>query len=155
MFVIKKNKEAYWEPCQTSKMELFAKTVDIWRPLTIFCKMLHLSCLTGFWIQLSIELRDVNTWCVLAFVFSGVFEKQNCNLVTIKCLSQFWFMLIFVNIFKIYNVTENSKKILLSRIFLHCWLKRKLHRAWKDIFLSHSFSKPVYGRLELHLVKCK
>ena len=36
--------EVYSEPCQTSKMEHFAKIV------AFFCKMLHHSCLKGFWI---------------------------------------------------------------------------------------------------------
>ena len=34
--------EAYTEPCQTSKMECFAKEVNY------FCKTLHLRYLTGF-----------------------------------------------------------------------------------------------------------
>ena len=31
-------KDAYSEPCQTSKMELFAKIVNGWKPLTVFTK---------------------------------------------------------------------------------------------------------------------
>ena len=31
-------KEVYSEPCQTSKMELFAKRLDDWKPLTVFAK---------------------------------------------------------------------------------------------------------------------
>ena len=34
----KQNLEAYLEPCQTSKMELFAKIVNDWKPLSIFAK---------------------------------------------------------------------------------------------------------------------
>ena len=30
--------EAYSEPCQTSKMELFVKMINGWKPLTIFAK---------------------------------------------------------------------------------------------------------------------
>ena len=38
--------KAYWQPCQTSKMECFAKIVNY------FCKTHHLRYLTGFWICL-------------------------------------------------------------------------------------------------------
>ena len=31
-------REAYSEHCQTSKMELFAKIVNSWKPLSIFAK---------------------------------------------------------------------------------------------------------------------
>ena len=38
--------EAHTEPSQTSKMELFTKTVNGF--VNSFCKKLHLRCLTGF-----------------------------------------------------------------------------------------------------------
>ena len=43
--------EAYWEPCQTSKMERFAKLVNGWLVLVVnyFLKTLHVRRLTGFW----------------------------------------------------------------------------------------------------------
>ena len=66
------NSEAYSKPCQTSKMEVFAKIMNGFSFLVIFAKSsildvqqyselaseaskdlqkkLHLSCLTGFWI---------------------------------------------------------------------------------------------------------
>ena len=40
--------EAYLELSQTSTMELFAKIVNGFWPLTIFAKMLPRRCLTGF-----------------------------------------------------------------------------------------------------------
>ena len=45
--------EAYLEPCQTSKEELFAKVVNCFQPWTIFAKnsILDVWCLTGFWIR--------------------------------------------------------------------------------------------------------
>ena len=39
--------EVYSEPCQTSKMEYFAKVVKGWNPLTTFSKTLHPRCLPG------------------------------------------------------------------------------------------------------------
>ena len=39
--------ETYSEPCQTSKMECFAKIVNGCKPLTIFAKH-AIRCLTGF-----------------------------------------------------------------------------------------------------------
>ena len=41
--------EAYLEPCQTSKMELFANIV---KAIDYFGKKLHLRYLTGLWIRL-------------------------------------------------------------------------------------------------------
>ena len=71
------NSEAYSEPCQTSKMEVFAKIMNGFSFLTIFAKScildvwqdsefvseaskdlqkkLHLICLTGFWAHLCIN----------------------------------------------------------------------------------------------------
>ena len=41
--------EVYSEPSQTSKMELFAKTINGFQPSTIFAKLkLDLRCLSGF-----------------------------------------------------------------------------------------------------------
>ena len=40
--------EAYSEPCQTSKIELFAKIVDGFLAINYFFKTHHLRCLTGF-----------------------------------------------------------------------------------------------------------
>ena len=76
------NSEANSEPCQTTKMEAFAKIVSGFQFLTIFAKSsildlwqdsefpsetssnlwkkLHLSCLTGFWIYLFINLFSQN-----------------------------------------------------------------------------------------------
>ena len=42
--------EAYPEPCQTSQIERFVKTVYDQKPWIIF----HLRCLTGFWIRICI-----------------------------------------------------------------------------------------------------
>ena len=44
------NSEAYSELCQTSNLELFAKTVDC-KPLILFAKNLHLRCFAGFTIR--------------------------------------------------------------------------------------------------------
>ena len=44
--------EAYSEPCQTSKMEVFVKTFNSLKPLNIFSKTLHLWRLTGLQIRL-------------------------------------------------------------------------------------------------------
>ena len=74
---LKANLEAYSEPCQTSKMEISAKIVNSFLFFTSFAKSsildveqdsefvseasndlhkkLFLSCLTGFWIYLSIN----------------------------------------------------------------------------------------------------
>ena len=35
-YIVNLNAVAYSEPCETSKMELLAKTVNDWKPLTIF-----------------------------------------------------------------------------------------------------------------------
>ena len=48
---IKFQTEAYSERSRSSKMELFAKIVNSWTPLTIFTKKLHLKCSAGFWIR--------------------------------------------------------------------------------------------------------
>ena len=40
-------REVYWEACQTSKMESFAKTVTDPRPLTIFAKCSNLDVWQG------------------------------------------------------------------------------------------------------------
>ena len=39
--------EAYSEPCQTSKMELFEKKVNSFQPLTIFARILFLDVWLG------------------------------------------------------------------------------------------------------------
>ena len=44
-------KKVYLEPCQTSKMDFFAKIDNGWKPLTIFAKKLHLRYFTGFLIR--------------------------------------------------------------------------------------------------------
>ena len=45
--------------CQTSKIELFAKKIEgCFQPFAIFCKKLHLGCLTEFWNRLWCSLRD-------------------------------------------------------------------------------------------------
>ena len=36
------------EPCQTSRIEIFAEIVNYQKPLTIFRKKLQLRCLIGF-----------------------------------------------------------------------------------------------------------
>ena len=62
------NPEAYLEPCQTSKMDCFAKIVNSWKSLKVvnyFCKALHLRFLTEFWIRL----------CNLQFI---VWENRGC-----------------------------------------------------------------------------
>ena len=38
--------EMYWKPCQTSKMERFARIVNVWKQP--FLKTPDPSCLTGF-----------------------------------------------------------------------------------------------------------
>ena len=40
--------EAFSEPCQTSKMELFAKIINFFQPLNIFGKKLRLRYLAVF-----------------------------------------------------------------------------------------------------------
>ena len=51
--------KAYSESCQTSKIELFAKKIEgCFQPFAIFCKKLHLGCLTEFWNRLWCSLRD-------------------------------------------------------------------------------------------------
>ena len=47
--------EAFTETCQTPKMETFAKTVN---GLKLFCKKLHLGCLTWLWICLCTTSKD-------------------------------------------------------------------------------------------------
>ena len=42
-----RSEEVYSEPSQTSKMDRFAKIVNRFQPLSIFCKTLHRRCLTG------------------------------------------------------------------------------------------------------------
>ena len=62
------NPEAYSEPCQTSKMDCFAKIVNGWKSLKAVnnsCKALHLRFLTEFWIRL----------CNLLFIVS---ENRGC-----------------------------------------------------------------------------
>ena len=69
--ILNTNSEAYSEPCQTSKMEIFAKIVngfwlffaknfilDVWKDSEFASeasndlrKKFHLRCLTGFWIH--------------------------------------------------------------------------------------------------------
>ena len=44
--------EAYSEPSQTSKIEFFAKILNIFHTLTIFAKKQQPRYLTGFWIYL-------------------------------------------------------------------------------------------------------
>ena len=41
----------YSEPCQKSNMELFAKIVNSWKPLTTSAKKFLLWCLTTFCMQ--------------------------------------------------------------------------------------------------------
>ena len=53
--------EAYTEPCEISKMELFVKIVNGIKPLITFTEKLHLKYLTRSWIHLcrSSNLRGV------------------------------------------------------------------------------------------------
>ena len=51
--------EAYSEPCQTSKIEIFAKIVNSLKPLTIFTEKLDLRCLTGISIRLCKETNGL------------------------------------------------------------------------------------------------
>ena len=63
------NPEAYSEPCQTSKMDCFAKIVNGWKSLKAVnysCKALNLRFLTEFWIRL----------CNLQFI---VWENRGAN----------------------------------------------------------------------------
>ena len=60
--IMKPHPKMYSEPCQVSKVELFAKIVNGWKPLIIFAKKLHLRCLTGFWIRLWYLLRNILPW---------------------------------------------------------------------------------------------
>ena len=50
--MVKYSSEAYLEPGQISKTELFGKIVDGYKPLNIFAEKLHLGCLTEFLIRL-------------------------------------------------------------------------------------------------------
>ena len=43
--------EVYLELCQTVKIERFAKIVNGWKLLIVFCENHRLRCLTGFWIR--------------------------------------------------------------------------------------------------------
>ena len=56
--------ETYSKPCQTSKMEAFAKIVNSLKTLIVFCKKLHLGCLTGLGICLCIT-RERKESCSL------------------------------------------------------------------------------------------
>ena len=58
MLLLKRIAEKYAEPCQISKVEMFAKTVNGLKPLTVFTKTLHLRCLTGFLIRLCISITS-------------------------------------------------------------------------------------------------
>ena len=51
--------EVYSELCQTSEMERFAKMVNGLQPLTAIAKILHLRCMTGFWIRLSGIISEI------------------------------------------------------------------------------------------------
>ena len=46
------NSETYLEPCQTSKMELFAKIINGFLVVDCIRKTPHLRCLAGFGIRL-------------------------------------------------------------------------------------------------------
>ena len=43
--------EAYTEPCETSKMELFVKIVNSFKPLIIFTKKLHFDMVLKTFLQ--------------------------------------------------------------------------------------------------------
>ena len=60
----------YLEPCQTAKMEFFAKTVN---GFYYFCKRLHLRCLARFWVHLWVGTCGKNHISdVCEFVFVAV-----------------------------------------------------------------------------------
>ena len=73
--------EMYSEPCQTSKMKLYAKIVNV----NYFHKKLHLRCWTGFWIRLCINLvfslLTWNTFSILVLLTESYSEPcQTSNM---------------------------------------------------------------------------
>ena len=85
--------EAYSKSSQTSKKELFAKKVNVFQPLTIFAKKLHLTCLNGFSIRLCkepinlySEMRKSTIICCknnrkYLLVYSLFFFKYKCVVI--------------------------------------------------------------------------
>ena len=52
------NTDMYPEPCQISKLELFAEIGNGWKPLTSFTRWNHhLRCISGFWMCLCHKIR--------------------------------------------------------------------------------------------------
>ena len=49
--LVPRSSEAYLEPSQRYKMAFFVKIVSDFQPFIIFCKQLHLRCLTRFWLR--------------------------------------------------------------------------------------------------------
>ena len=70
VFVIQKSKEAYSEPCQTSKMILFVIMVDNERPLASFVKSIIFDMFDRV-LNTSLEFRDL-----YAFAFVSIFLNK-------------------------------------------------------------------------------
>ena len=58
LLLLKRIAEKYAEPCQISKLEMSAKTINGLKRLTVFTKKPHLRCLTGFLIRLCISITS-------------------------------------------------------------------------------------------------
>ena len=72
----------------TSKMELFAKIVNDWKPLTIFKKS-SLRSLPGFWIDFVLRGEG---WQVDCFIFQYFSTAALCVCMFYKSLCMFYFV---------------------------------------------------------------
>ena len=74
---------------QTSKIELFAKIFNDWKPLIIFTKKLYLTYLTGFWSVYFLtgnlpEYTDLANSCTLLYLEprkTNEFDGAVCNMI--------------------------------------------------------------------------
>lgn len=115
MFGIQKSKDPHSEPCEISKMGLFVKIVDSWRPLAIFAFL-------GVWQGFK-HASEV-MWFFYFLCFPGVLQT---NLHFRYNEISLWDILIIINILAVIML----KILLSSNIEFCCWTKWKLHRIWK------------------------
>ena len=109
--------EAYSHFCQISGMEHFAKKVKGWKPLTIFCKKLHLKCLIGFWKNIMIDI-------ILVLHLTTNILKGN-----IPVLKNFWevkIQLYSTDMYLFKNIIGSTKGVfeICSKLTLRTWEQR-------------------------------
>ena len=161
--------DAYSKPSQNSRMDLLAKIVNSWKPLTIFAKTLH-RCLIGFQIR-----HWTTSSCILALMkerdptqdpnFKSLTRTLFLNFLIFNCtidksqkswIDNFFLKLVFHYLKNVYLISciENVSRLATAIDCQNSLSSISDRKKWWEIFQKKNKSKgATYKRISLFLVR--